>query len=387
MALFVDLTPLSKEATDAALEFIYKSHGSHGSGIWNPHETILIRRIVELFSRRGLDRIEAVKNQLLAWQAGDHFKDGLPPQPVPGYIAHWNAAEFELVKLYMESLPPAQWTIDDHMLSVEYVVHKYMHADQMTTEAEWLAVRAGLMGKVQASLDAAALETVSMSMIDKLLSLLPSTVAGAATQMVLTPMQRSVLEFGAAKAAENVVALTDSLRHQLRKTILAHAEAKSMQASGVPGEALQTVLFDMFSDLNRDWRRIAVTEAGEMQTQGFIASLPEGAVVKRIEQYGDACAFCKKIHERKATVVSADAPDKDGTTQIWVGKNNVGRSASPRKRVGGQLIPREEHELYWLPAGLAHPHCRGRWVLISRPDEAQEGDDPEFAKQLAEILS
>ena len=77
-------------------------------------------------------------------------------------------------------------------------------------------------------------------------------------------------------------------------------------------------------------------------------------------------------------------PNKDGQTQVWVGKNNIGRSGSPRKRVGDELIERTESELWWIPAGTVHPHCRGRWVVI---DEPREGDDPEFAAWLDDLLS
>lgn len=387
MSLLLDLTHLNNRATNAALEYIYKSNNDHDAGIWNPHETVLIQRLVELFTKRGLDRLDAVKTQLLAWQNGDHFKAGMPAKPTPGMMVRWNAAELELVKLYLESLPPAAWTLDDHMMSVDYVVQKYLPATELKTEAEWLATRSGLMGKVQANLDAKAAESLTVAHVDKLLAVLPSTVAQAATQYSLNAKQRAVLEFGAARAAENVVAMTDSVRHQLRGIIIEHAEKKMLQAPGTASEALQTKLFDKFAELNRDWRRIAVTEAGEIQTQGYIASLPVGARVKRIEQYGNACKFCKKIHGVIAEVVSPDAEDKDGHTQVWVGKNNVGRSASPRKRVGDALVPREEHELYWLPAGLAHPHCRGRWVMHTNPDHEEAGDDPEFAKQLREILA
>lgn len=386
MSLLIDITPLNRPHTDAALEFIFKSTHDFDAGIWNPHESPLIRRLVELFTKRGLDRLEAVQQQLLAWQSGDHFTGAKPPEVVPGMMQRWNEPELDLVRIYLESLPPDQWTIDDHMMSVEYVVQKYLPATELATEAEWLATRATLMGKVQANLDAKQQASMTLAQVDRLVSGLPSTVAGAVEAHTLNARQAAALRFGAARAAESVVSLSDGLRHQMRRVIMGHAEAKALQEPGASLSSLESTLFDKFATLNRDWRRIAVTEAGECQTQGFIASLPVGALVKRIEQYGNACAFCKKIHNREATVVSPDDPNKDGNTQIWVGKNNIGRSASPRKRVDGKLVPREEHELYWLPAGLAHPHCRGRWVLISNPADVQEGDDPEFAAQLREIL-
>jgi hypothetical protein len=106
--------------------------------------------------------------------------------------------------------------------------------------------------------------------------------------------------------------------------------------------------------------------------------------VKRVEQYRGACPFCRSIDGVIATVVAPDAPDKDGNTQIWVGKDNVGRSAAPRKRVGDALVPRTADEMWWLPAGLAHPHCRGRWINTI---QMKEGDDPDFHKWLVATLA
>lgn len=381
MSLIIDLTPVSPHATDAALELLFKSNHDGGAGIWNPHESVLIRRLVELFSQRGLDRLEHVKQQILAWEAGEHHKPGAQkPVNVPGMMARWSDAELGLVRVYLESLPPGSWTLDDHMMAVDYVVQRYLPSEEMRTEAEWMSTRASLMGKVQANMK----EQVTPKQADKVLAALPSTMAAARQQFHLNPEQQAVMAFGNARAAENVRALTDDVRHRMRNTVMQHLEQEMTRAPGTPGESLQSKLTDQFGALNRDWRRIAVTEAGECQTQGFIASLPPGTKVKRIEQYATACGFCKKIHNRIATVVSPDKPDKDGETEIWVGKNNIGRSASPRKRVGDTLVDREEHEMYWLPAGLAHPHCRGRWVLADLG--AEPGDDQSFADWLQVTL-
>ncbi len=381
MALFLDVYPLSERATNAALEYIFKStHDHDGDGIWRPHESPLIRRLVELFTQRGLDRLDKVKEQILAWEAGEHHKPSVHPVQRPGMMERWTEAELSLVKLYLESLPPSQWTLDDHMMAVDYVVQRYLPADELKTEAEWLATRAGLMGKVQANMTAAATAAAA----DKILAALPSTLPAAVSQFNLKAQEKAALDFARVRTAENVRALTETVRHQLRGAIVQHLEDQQAKVPGTPSEALQTKLMDMFGNLNRDWRRIAVTEAGEAQTQGYIASLAPGTKVKRIEQYANACGFCKKIHGVVATVVSPDHPDKDPFTMIWPGKNNIGRSASPRKRVGDKLVPRTPDEMWWLPAGLAHPHCRGRWVPVI---EDQPGDDPAFGDWLRKLLS
>ncbi|MEN6544485.1 MAG: hypothetical protein ABFE07_00415 [Armatimonadia bacterium] len=378
--LFIDLHPLSQAATDDALEFIYKSTHDHDAGIWGPHESILIRRLIELFTQRGLDRLEHVKQQIIAWESGAHYKESSVKVTPPGMMERWNEQELGLVRIYLESLFPGDWTLDDHMMAVDYVVQRYLPADALKTEAEWLATRSGMMGKVQANMAAQA----DSKQADAILAALPSTVGEASAQFNLQAQLKAVLNFARVRTAENVRALTESARHRMRSTIVQHLEDQQSAVPGTPGQSLEQKLFDQFATLNRDWRRIAVTEAGEAQTQGYIASLQPGTKVKRIEQYANACRFCKKIHGVVATVVSPDHPNKDPDTMIWVGKNNIGRSASPRKRVGDMLVARDPDEMWWLPAGLAHPHCRGRWVPVI---EDQPGDDPEFGDWLRQALS
>lgn len=374
MALFLDLFPVSQAATNDALELIYKSTHDHDKGIWQPHESPLLRRLIELFTQRGLDRLEHVKNQILAWESGDHHKPGTVQPALPGMMERWSPDELSLVKIYLEALPVEQWSIDDHMMSVEYVVQRYLPADELHTEAEWLAAKASMMGKVQATLD----KQPTFKQGDDILAALPSTVAEAKNQFKLNAAQQRMMEFGKARAVENVRALSESVRHKMRGVIMQHLEERGT-ASG-----LQSKLLDEFGELNRDWRRIATTEAGECQLQGLIASLEPGTKVKRVEQYANACAFCRKIDGVVAEVVSPDAPNKDPATQVWVGKNNIGRSASPRKRVGDMLVERTPDEMWQLPSGTAHPHCRGRWVVLDKPEE---GDDPDFAAWLDKHLS
>jgi hypothetical protein len=376
--LFLDIQHLSCCATDNALEHIYKAHtGDGGDSAWLPHESILIRRLIELFSQRGLDRLASVQEEIAAWTLGHKHKPSPAPVAHPGMMTRWSADELELVRIYLEALPPAQWTIDDHMLAVDLVVQRYLPADELVAEAQWLSTRAAMMGKVQAHMAKPA----SVAQADLILAALPSTATAAAQQFALNPLEQAVMQFARVRCAENVRALSEDVRHRMKGTVLQHLE---QQLDGAPGSSLQTKLLDQFGTLNRDWRRIAVTEAGEAQTMGLIASLPFGTKVKRVEQYASACNFCKRIDGVIATVVDPGKPDKDGETEIWVGKTNIGRSASPKKRVGDVLVARAPDEMWWLPAGLAHPHCRGRWVVVG--DAAAPGDDPAFASWLKAAL-
>lgn len=377
MGMFIDIIKLSPRQTDGALEFIYKSVHEHGD-MWDPHESPLVRRLIDLFTQRGLDRLDSVRKEIDAWMLGQRHVPGPIAPPPPGSMGRWNASELSLVKIYLEALPPSQWTLDDHMMAVDMVVQRYLPIDALATEAEWMAVRAGLMGKVQANMAKPA----TAKQADKLLAAMPSTVKGAMHQFALTAPEKAALDFSRVRSVENVRALADVTRHRMRAVVLQHLEH---EAAGGSGPDLKSKLLDEFGSLNRDWRRIAVTEAGEAQLQGLIATLPHGTKVKRVEQYKGACAFCRKIDGIVVEVVDPARKDKDPDTMIWVGKNNIGRSASPKKRVGDLLVPREPDELWTIPAGLAHPNCRGRWLVID--EDVQPGDDPAFAAWLSEHLA
>ncbi len=67
--LLLDVSCLCDEHTDAALEGIFKAIGDDppGDGIWEEHPNPGVRRIVELFTERGLLRIEGLQTELNAW--------------------------------------------------------------------------------------------------------------------------------------------------------------------------------------------------------------------------------------------------------------------------------------------------------------------------------
>jgi len=371
MGLFIDIIDLDEPRTNAALEYLCKAGHDHDDGIWAPMDSPLIARLVELFTQRGLARLDAFRTELLAWTEGHRHTAGERIARPAGVMERWNEAEKSLVKLYLEHLPPAEWTLDDHMMAVDYLAQRYLPPEDMRTEAEWLSARSSIMGRVQA-----AMSEVDAKQADAMIMAMPGTTEAVAAAFGATQAQRAMMDFAAQRCAENVRHLAESARHAMRGVIAEHVTQRALGVQG-PGSSLETKLLDAFGTLNRDWRRIAVTEAGEAQTQGYISSLPAGTKVKRVEQYRNACAFCRKIDGMVVTVVDPGMVHKDPDTQIWAGKNNIGRSASPRKRVGNAFVEREADEMWTVPAGLVHPHCRGRWVptVTDRPgDSAEFGD-------------
>jgi len=92
-----------------------------------------------------------------------------------------------------------------------------------------------------------------------------------------------------------IVDLTEDTRRKIKRCIIDHEERRAFGERLSDGD-LQTKLHDKFGELNRDWRRIALTEIGRDANEGFLATLPPGTRVRRLEAYSTACAFCKRIH-------------------------------------------------------------------------------------------
>lgn len=383
--LLVDFSCLCEAHTDAALEFIFKAQSEDpgDDSLWDQHPNPLIRRIIELFTQRGLARSGSINSELNYYLSGRAFAGGSGPHAAPrpsDAMVRWSETELAVVRLYLKSLPAADFTLDDLMLLVDYTVQRYLPADDLRTDAQWLATRASIMGRVEAAMGG---YPRSPEAIDKMLANMPSSPASAAARFEMSPAQRAALEYGNARCVENVVALTDGARHRLRRVVMDYSQGAATGDRATAYGALQTRLVDTFGTMNRDWRRIAITEAGENLNQGLVASMHVGTRLKRVEKYRGACAFCRSIDGRVVHVVSPDDPAKDGETMVWVGKTNIGRSASPRRRVGSTLIEREPKERWWIASGIMHPNCRGGWVQIQEPTRAV---DPKFSAWMDQVL-
>lgn len=347
------------------------SGNNSGLGLWSPHESVVIRRVVEMFTSRGIDRMSMVKDQLIAAVKGSLYKHGAPKVST-GKYEPWNQRDFSLIKLYLESLPPSQWTVDDYMLCVDYMVHLYLSPEDLAAEGEWLSVRSSIMGRVQAKVN----KEPTVKQVDSMLSDMPSTVTQTFETFDYNDAEKAMLVFGKARAVENVVNVSEKVRHSMKVTVLSYLNDK---LAGANVRSLESALSDKLAVLNRDWRMIAITEAGECMNQGLVAGVGAGGRLRRVEMYNGACSFCSMINGKVVTVVDPRTKYKDPDTMIWPGKNNIGRSGSPNKIVAGGMVKRTKDELWTIPAGLVHPNCRGRWLVMPGP---KKGDDPVFAAWL-----
>jgi len=379
MSHLLDISKLSDDQCECALESLFKAltDNPDDDAIWAQMNSPFLRRMVELFTQRGLMRLEGFRSELAQWLNNEKYAGG-SRGPIPaGMMQRWTSAEISLVKMYLANVPADAFTLEDGMMLVDYLVQRYLPVGDMRTEAEWLGVRSTLMGRVQANM-----QDLSLQQADTLMERLPTTVAGAASTFPMLPTQHAVLEYATAHTVENVQRVADDVRHRMRMLVMKRTEERALGVLD-PGK-LQQDLLEQFGTLNRDWRRIAVTESVENSNQGYIAMMSPGDHVKRGEHYTGACAFCRKIDGMVFEVVEPGAPDKDGWKQVWPGKTNIGRSAAPRQRVDGVLVERDPDQMWWPASGVQHPSCRGFWLPEIKPEP---GDDPAFAEWLRINLS
>lgn len=341
---------------------------------WRPHESPFIRDLIERWTSKGLDTLGSLSAELAGWLEHEFHAGGQMP-PHPGDMYRWTPGELAAARVYLQAVPPSLFTLDDWMLVVEYLFQKYLPGDVVVHEADWLTAKAHMMGRAQATLGA-----ITATAARAVVQAVPYGKAAIRNAFGVTPAQEAALVFGQARCAEYVVALSDRMRSRIRQEIITwQADLYAGTPSAVAKSDLQARLLDVFGEANRDWRRIALTEAGENANQGFLASIPVGSMVKRLEMYDGACTFCRDLDGRVFTVVPAGKKDKDGETEVWVGKTNIGRSNAPNKRTPFGLVPRLSSERWWPAAGVQHPHCRGTWVPVT---DAHRGADPKFTAWL-----
>lgn len=174
----------------------------------------------------------------------------------------------------------------------------------------------------------------------------------AAWRSVLDGEQNGALAWAGEHAAEHIRHLRERTRHAVAGMVMDAVVAGDQPAT------LATRLTGTFGTLNRDWRRVAITEVAAARAHGYLLGIPVG---ERVSWFAapDACGHCARLHGREFTVTREPGNQR---TEVWPGKTNVGRAASLKRR-DGTLRPPEE---VWRPTIPMHPNCRCRWVRVAR---------------------
>lgn len=172
---------------------------------------------------------------------------------------------------------------------------------------------------------------------------------------VLPPAHQKQIEWAQIRGAQFVTRMAADARASVLEALV------ESQIGGGNHHELSRVLLERLGKLNRDWRRIAITETGMAVASGQLqTALDAGGQWEAIWVAGPkACPFCRSHNGTVLKVVPADAPNLDGRTMVWPGKHNVGRSAHPTRRDGTRRTPDE----MWWPCLPAHPNCACVWTL------------------------
>jgi len=214
------------------------------------------------------------------------------------------------------------------------------------------------IGDQQAAAQALALRSTLMSRIAGKIHGAPITLPSwEKAKQDASRAQAEAMSWTAARGAEYAQNLTAQARHGLLTTLV-----ESRQAGEGPGK-LASRMFDTFGDLNRDWRRLALTESAMAVQNGILASVdPADGWMADWSAAPNACPYCLAQHHRSFRVVAADDPKRNGDTDLWPGKNNIGRSAHRYSTKLGRY--RDRVEMFW-PCVPAHPNCA--CLLTLRP--------------------
>jgi hypothetical protein len=360
--------------TDALHKALSEDPAGDNTGLWDKHANPWIAEHVEDVTRQMQEAIRHIQEDFSKLLLGESISTLAKAEN----WTRWDDQKFAAVKAHLEGLKPIEYTLDDWMMAAEYVIHRYLPPSVINTMAEYMTVRATLLGKISAC--AAKLPP---RLIDSVRQLVPTSFAKVPAR-ILSAVESGILRVSKARAALHIGNVTSAQRARMQELVIEHVQAGVLGQKEGTNQALKTRLFDSFGQMNKDMRKIAVTESGECVNQGFISATGPGHKVKRLEAYKGACPFCASINGKVFTIVPADKPDPDGKTEVWEGKTNIGRSASPRKRVGGVMVDRTEKEMWWPAAGVMHPNCRGAWqVVVDTPPQMTPGFKSWMDAQLA----
>ena len=268
-------------------------------------------------------------------------------------------------------------TLEETKIVDKFIQNYFSH---LIDDARIYIVRAYLIGKLLADTDKAG--TVFSLGLEKL-NQLPSFIRDAVEHYHLTIEEATAMNSAVERGAMFMTNTITNTQQQV-KSALIESVMRGEGASGVE-KRLREMLMNEGGELNRDWKRVAISETNNAFANGYLSVMEDGEFVLGIEM-PDACPHCLEMNNMKVFKVLKDAPPDYSEIKntdeydriadiwevcVWEGKNNFGRSTSPRKRIDKtkgnkeeNLIGREHHELS-VPVIPLHPNCRGRWVAFN----------------------
>lgn len=257
---------------------------------------------------------------------------------------------------------------------------------QRIPEAQLWLIRAYIFGRFTAEADK------TLAIIPKVVlpADIPQELAEIGRRYNLTESELRAVAFVHNKAAINLTNTTQDTIRAVRRAITDSIQKRE----GVRGaeQRLKDMVFTDAGELNRDWKRVVISETNQAFQDGYIGKQGDGDYVIGISM-PDACPTCMELINNRVYRVSKNPPRDYSNLQgddyyreaakwektIWEGKTNIGRSGAKRKRINPfegnsstNLRDRHHHEQS-MPTIPMHPSCRCRWVSFD--PELQFVDD------------
>ena len=292
-------------------------------------------------------------------------------------------SSFELEKFY-ESLNKhladrlkegAIPTLED-LQDIDSFIRKYFYGRMPEIET-WL-VRGFVIGKLIEKAESLPPPPKRVLDIEKL----PTRVRDAARDYKLTVRETRALEWNVSNGAKNLTNATGRTVGKVQE--LLYDNLKNRGSVRDLRRALETEFFDDEHELNRDWKRVAITETNAAFNNGYLAQVPPSEWVMGMSLV-NCCPQCSRLIDGKIFPVIDPAEDMTygnldpeskeyqrrswlWANVVWPGKDNISRSSSPYKKVIDEngnpaLVQRAHHELY-MPSIPLHPYCRCRWIRL-----------------------
>lgn len=355
--MLVDLAQLPSGQANAAVDWLCKSVEEAMSE--DPHPTDPLTGAMEDATTRpiklALLRLYDAVLSMLVTGGGDKLEKARKP-----WLASHNLCD-KLEMMVMRAAP-GSLTFTDYLNVIDCLILRHVREDVLVDELKVQAVKQYLVGHLRAT--GAVGPGINAALT---VAALPKTVEQALILWNdLKPYDRAMIEAAQENSARLVQDISSSARSRMKKLIIEAEKRRVGDGTAVfNAQPLAQQLQEAFGDLNRDWRRVAVTETAINSADGFIASFQPGAEVKWVAHPG-CCDYCRSMNGKTFRIVRPTDPDKREREDVWVGKQieNIGRAMSRRKRLdNGSLVDRTDDEMV-LPVIPAHPNCRCIWVPV-----------------------
>lgn len=346
--MILDCTHVPHGPSNHALEYLSKS--VEEAGLWHPHPTSRLLSAMEQASTIDVcDQLELIRGAALKalTGVGEHALTKAVPDDL--------GPKCRKLERQLRDVEPGTLDLDTYLDVLDCWLWRYLPPALAAQQAKRRAVQQYLLGLLRY-----AGEPRDPAAARDLVEHLPATIEAAKPHFPLASLDEARIRVAQASAARHVQAITARTRSAMQEIII-NAERRRIVSGHTAYDVrpLEQQLQDAFGELNRDWRRIAVTETAINASDAYLSRFKPGEKVKWLAHPG-ACRYCEDQNGTIFTVVAPDHPKKDPHTMVWVGKHaeNIGRSMAKRKRLeSGELVDREPHELL-IPAIPSHPSCR-----------------------------